>query len=153
MYYVNQEQIQLRLGTIPEIAEALKRTAEAWDGSVMLGMVQERALHLAIEVVTDVGSYLIDGFIMRDASSYEDIMEINHEEKVFDDDIYRVLRELVGLRKPLVQEYYSWKRAEIHPLTLRCCRTFWTDLPFRCGNISGKSLDINRRFLKPAWTA
>lgn len=117
MYYVNQEQIQLRLGTIPEIAEALKRTAEAWDGSVMLGMVQERALHLATEVVTDVGSYLIDGFIMRDASSYEDIMEINHEEKVFDDDIYRVLRELVGLRKPLVQEYYSWKRAEIHPLT------------------------------------
>lgn len=117
MYYVNQEQIQLRLDAIPEIAEALKRTAEAWDGSVMLGMVQERALHLAIEVVTDVGSYLIDGFIMRDASSYEDIMEINHEEKVFDDDIYRVLRELVGLRKPLVQEYYSWNRAEIHPLT------------------------------------
>jgi len=117
VYYVNQEQIQLRLDAIPEIAEALKQTAEAWDGSVMLGMVQERALHLAIEVVTDVGSYLIDGFIMRDASSYEDIMEINHEEKVFDDEIYGVLRELVGLRKPLVQEYYSWKRGEIHPLT------------------------------------
>ncbi|GIO30292.1 MULTISPECIES: DUF86 domain-containing protein [Paenibacillus] len=117
MYYVNEEQIQLRLDAIPEIAEALNKAAESWDGGVMLGMVQERALHLAIEVVTDVGSYLIDGFIMRDASSYEDIMEINHEEKVFDDEIYGALRELVGLRKPLVQEYYSWKRDELHPLT------------------------------------
>ncbi|MCJ8010335.1 DUF86 domain-containing protein [Paenibacillus sp. KQZ6P-2] len=117
MYYVNQEQIQHRLDAIPQIAQSLTKAAESWDGSVVLGMVQERALHLAIEVVTDVGSYLIDGFIMRDASSYEDIMEINHEEKVFDDEIFDVLLKLVSLRKPLVQEYYSWNRSELHPLT------------------------------------
>lgn len=117
MYYVNQEQIQHRLDAIPEIAEALTKVAVSWDGSVMFGMVQERALHLAIEVVTDVGSYLIDGFIMRDASSYEDIMEINYEEKVFDGEVYNVLFELVSLRKALVQEYFTWKRCELHKLT------------------------------------
>jgi len=117
LYYVNQEQIQHRLDAIPQIIQGLTEAAESWDGGVVLGMVQERALHLAIEVVTDVGSYLIDGFIMRDASSYEDIMEINHEEKVFDGEIYSVLLELVSLRKPLAQEYYLWNRSELHRLT------------------------------------
>jgi uncharacterized protein YutE (UPF0331/DUF86 family) len=84
----------------------------------MLGMVQERCLHLAIEIVTDVGSYLIDGFIMRDASSYDDIIQINYEEKVFDNDTYEILRQLVTLRKPLVQDYYSWERSELHPLSV-----------------------------------
>lgn len=117
MYYVNQEQIERRLDAIPEIAAGLRTAAQSWDGGLMLGLVQERALHLAIEVVTDVGSYLIDGFIMRDASSYEDIMEINHEEKVFSQEVYTVLLELVQLRKPLVQDYYEWDRHSLHPLT------------------------------------
>lgn len=117
MYYVNQEQIQRRLEAIPDIVEALKQVAGNWDGGMVSGFVQERALHLAIEVVTDVGSYLIDGFIMRDASSYEDIVEITHEERVFDDEVFAVLAELVSLRKPLVQEYYAWDRRILHKLT------------------------------------
>ncbi|MFL0373381.1 HepT-like ribonuclease domain-containing protein [Paenibacillus amylolyticus] len=118
MYYVNREQIARRLAAVPEVAEGLRGAAEAWDGSLMLGMVQERCLHLAIEIVTDVGSYLIDGFIMRDASSYDDIIQINYEEKVFDDSTYEILRQLVTLRKPLVQDYYSWERSELHPLSV-----------------------------------
>jgi len=117
LYYVNREQIARRLAAVPEVAEGLRRAAQAWDGSLMLGLVQERCLHLAIEIVTDVGSYLIDGFIMRDASSYDDIIQINHEEKVFDVSTYEVLKRLVSLRKPLVQDYFSWERGELHPLT------------------------------------
>ncbi|MFS0869973.1 DUF86 domain-containing protein [Paenibacillus xylanilyticus] len=117
MYYVNREQIARRLAAVPEVAEGLRRASQAWDGSLMLGLVQERCLHLAIEIVTDVGSYLIDGFIMRDASSYDDIIQINHEEHVFDASTYEVLRRLVSLRKPLVQDYFSWERAELHPLS------------------------------------
>lgn len=117
MYYVNREQIAHRLAAVPEVAEGLRLSTQAWDGGLMMGLVQERCLHLAIEIVTDVGSYLIDGFIMRDASSYDDIIEINHEEKVFDSSIYEVLRQLVSLRKPLVQDYFSWNRAELHPLS------------------------------------
>jgi len=117
VYYVNQEQIERRLNAIPDIAEGLRAAAQSWDGGLVLGLVQERALHLAIEVVTDVGSYLIDGFIMRDASSYEDIMDINHEEKVFPQEVHKVLMELVRLRKPLVQDYYDWDRQALHSLT------------------------------------
>ncbi|MDO7906048.1 DUF86 domain-containing protein [Paenibacillus sp. JX-17] len=117
MYYVNREQIELRLNAVPAIASALRQAAEDWDGGLLYGMVQERALHLGIETVTDVGSYLIDGFIMRDASSYEDIIEINFNEGVFSREIYEVLMKLVGLRKPLVQDYYVWERSALHDLT------------------------------------
>jgi len=117
MYYVNQEQIAVRLSAIPELAEALSGLASDWRGDLLQGLAQERALHLAIETVTDVGSYLIDGFIMRDASSYEDIIEIVGGEGVYPAELQNVLTELVKLRKPLVQEYYEWQRSELHPFT------------------------------------
>ena len=113
---MNQEQIAVRLGAISELAEALGMLSKHWQGDLLQGMAQERALHLAIETVTDVGSYLIDGFIMRDASSYEDIMEIVGEEGVFPASMLPTLLQLVKLRKPLVQDYYTWPRQELHPL-------------------------------------
>ncbi|MBD2867522.1 DUF86 domain-containing protein [Paenibacillus arenilitoris] len=117
MYYVNREQIAVRLETLPGIASALRSLADNWQGSVLEGLAQERALHLAIETITDVGSFFIDGFIMRDASSYEDIIEITGEEGVFPAHLLETLTELVKLRKPLVQDYYSWPRGELHPMT------------------------------------
>lgn len=117
MYYVNREQIAVRLETLPEIAAVLDTLAANWQGSMLEGLAQERALHLSIETVTDVGSYLIDGFILRDASSYEDIIEITAEADAFPADMLGTLTELVKLRKPLVQDYYSWPRSELHPLT------------------------------------
>ncbi|KGE16435.1 DUF86 domain-containing protein [Paenibacillus wynnii] len=118
MYYVNRKQIELILDQIPDINAGLRSATANWDGSTLMGLVQERSLHLAIEVVTDVGSCLIDGFIMRDAGSYEDIISIIHEETVFGDSgIYTKLIELVALRKPLVQDYFEWDRSSLHPLT------------------------------------
>lgn len=119
MYYVNRGQIDVRLNAIPAIADALESLASDWRGTLIQGLAQERALHLAVEVVTDVGSYLIDGFIMREASSYEDIVEIIGEEGVFPAERLEPLTELVRLRKPLVQEYFGWERAALHPLTPR----------------------------------
>ncbi|WP_151736145.1 DUF86 domain-containing protein [Paenibacillus tengchongensis] len=117
MYYVNRKQIETVLNQIEDINSGLRRTAAEWDGSLLQGLVQERCLHLAIEVVTDVGSCLIDGFIMRDAGSYEDIIAIIFGEKVFEDaGMYALLIELVGLRKPLVQDYFTWERLALHPL-------------------------------------
>jgi len=117
MYYVNQEQIAIRLKAIPDIAAALEALAVDWQGTLLEGLAQERALHLAIETVTDVGSYLIDGFILRDASSYEDIVEIAGEAGAFPSSMQPLLIELVKLRKPLVQDYYIWSRAELHAMT------------------------------------
>lgn len=117
MYYVDRKQIEARLNSIPALAEALEALAGDWQGSLLQGLAQERALHLAVESVTDIGSYLIDAFIMRDASSYEDIIDVIHGERVFPDALHETLIALVQLRKPLVQQYYDWPRAELHPLT------------------------------------
>lgn len=119
MYYVNRKQIAVRLDAVPELARSLGELAADWRGDALQGLAQERALHLAIEIATDVGSYLIDGFLMRDASSYEDIIEITGAEGVFPDRLKATLIELVKLRKPLVQDYYEWRRSELHPLTGR----------------------------------
>lgn len=117
MYFVNRDMIEKRLNCIPEIAETVSALAAGWESTVLQGMAQERALHLAIEMVTDVGSALIDGFLMRDASSYEDIIDIIAGEEVIPSALAEPLRQLVSLRKPLVQEYYDWPRGQLHPLT------------------------------------
>ncbi|MDF2662248.1 MAG: hypothetical protein K0Q94_5039 [Paenibacillus sp.] len=119
MYYVNHEQIEERLAIIPSLAEAAERIGALWQEESpdqILALAQERLLHLAVELVTDVGSLLIDGFLMRDASSYEDIIDILRVEGVFGERQFEPLYELVKLRKPLVQEYVSLKRDSLHPL-------------------------------------
>ncbi|WP_239617591.1 DUF86 domain-containing protein [Cohnella mopanensis] len=117
MYDVNVDSIRRRLACLPEIAQALSAATVEWSGGLIEGLAQERALHLAAEIVTDVGHALIDGFIMRDASSYEDIIEIIAGEGVITEQVSEPLRRLVLLRKTLVQEYDLWPRSELHPLT------------------------------------
>lgn len=117
MYYVNRQQIEIRLQFIPEMIRVLQTLQQSWDPeSPLYPFAQERALHLAVETVTDVGSYLIDGFLMRDASSYEDIVEILRDEQVVSSDLARPLFELVELRKPLVQQYFNLERDRLRPV-------------------------------------
>lgn len=117
MYFVNRESIASRLACIPAIANALEQVAAHWTGDLLQGLAQERALHLGAEIVTDVGSALIDGFVMRDASSYEDIIDIIAGESVIPPSDADLVRRLVGLRKPLVQDYDRWARTRLHELT------------------------------------
>jgi uncharacterized protein YutE (UPF0331/DUF86 family) len=53
---------------------------------------------------------------MRDASSYEDIVEILRGENVLSAELARYLSDLVKLRKPLMQDYVSFPRDGLHPL-------------------------------------
>ncbi|MEX2461883.1 MAG: HepT-like ribonuclease domain-containing protein [Paenibacillaceae bacterium] len=118
MYYVDHKQIEDRLRCISYIVEASERLCQTWDASDPLYVLaQERTLHLAIEVITDVGSLLIDGFLMRDASSYEDIINVLIGEKVFTADLEIPMIQLVKLRKPLVQDYMHLDRFHLHPIT------------------------------------
>lgn len=120
MYYVNQEQIEQRLQFISVILKAMDELSQSWSGEDLLkSLAQERILHLTIESVTDIGSFMIDGLMMREASSYEDIIEILHGEDVFSSHIKDILLELVKLRRPLVQDYFAFERnKELHPLLL-----------------------------------
>src|ERR1043166_1967623 len=53
----------------------------------------------------DVGNAMIDGFIMRDPGSYDDIIDILLDEKVITKDMEQPLKEVVALRKMIVREF------------------------------------------------
>jgi uncharacterized protein YutE (UPF0331/DUF86 family) len=118
MYFINHEQIDGRIQFLTVLAEASQQLEAQWAQGKHLTwqLSQERVLHLAIETVTDIGSLLIDAFILRDASSYEDIVEIVHGEGAYSESLTETLLQLVKLRKPLVQDYVEWSRQDLHPL-------------------------------------
>lgn len=116
MYFVDVGQIEARLEFLPVIVETGTKLAEAWNSADRIHVfAQERLLHLAVETVTDVGSLLIDGFLMRDASSYEDIVDILRGEGVLEEALAERLTRLVKLRKALVQDYMLLDAAQLHP--------------------------------------
>ncbi|MFC0215373.1 DUF86 domain-containing protein [Paenibacillus chartarius] len=120
MYFINREQIDSRFAYMGKLAAASAELARQWkEDDAILAMAQERALHLAIECVTDIGSLLIDAFILRDASSYEDIIDILRGEGAFKQETAGLLLELVKLRRPLVQDYVSLELGGLHELTKR----------------------------------
>jgi uncharacterized protein YutE (UPF0331/DUF86 family) len=73
----------------------------------------ERITHLIIESVLDAGNAIIDGFIMRDPGSYEDIIEILIDEKVVTKKTGTSLKTLVQYRKVLVQLYTEIDHTEL----------------------------------------
>lgn len=60
---------------------------------------------MSIEAILDVGNQMIDGFIMRDPGSYEDIIEIMQDEQVVPEEEARQLIQFIQLRRLLVTEY------------------------------------------------
>jgi len=58
-----------------------------------------------IESVIDVGNSMIDGFIMRDPGSYDDIIDILVDEKVITKEMDQPLKKVLALRKMLVREF------------------------------------------------
>lgn len=60
---------------------------------------------MMLESVLDVGNDVIDGFIMRDPGSYEDIIDILLDEKVISQETGNSLKTLIPFRKQLVQLY------------------------------------------------
>jgi uncharacterized protein YutE (UPF0331/DUF86 family) len=120
MYDINTVEIEARLAFIQDWKQAYEEVCRAdyWQESSLVPVVtfaQERLLQLAIEMVTDVASYLIDGYIMRDAGSYEDIIEIMRDEQVVSEPLANQLVELVSLKKDLQQHYLQFPRGVIHP--------------------------------------
>lgn len=73
----------------------------------------ERMAQLMIDCVLDVGNAIIDGFIMRDPGSYEDIIDILVDEKVVQSKEGEGLKEMVRLRKMLVQDYISVQHEQV----------------------------------------
>jgi uncharacterized protein YutE (UPF0331/DUF86 family) len=109
MYDVNTGRIEEVLTHMDRMLRLLRRITEreneAIESDEVAVAAMERALHLCIEGIADVGNALIDGFIMRDPGSYTDIVEILRDETVLDDRQAKQLTAVVDFRKQLVNQY------------------------------------------------
>ncbi|MBM7554883.1 type VII toxin-antitoxin system HepT family RNase toxin [Thalassobacillus pellis] len=76
----------------------------------------ERMTHMTIETIIDVGNMMIDGFIMRDPGSYDDIIDILTDEKVIPQEQEEAFKTFIKLRKMLVQDYLEIDHDEIRNL-------------------------------------
>lgn len=114
MYFVDRELIERNLAYL-ENHLMLLGSNQKWSTPVELAAL-ERISHMIIESVLDVGNSIIDGFIMRDPGSYEDIVDILMDESVVTSEMGIALKEIVSLRKPLVQNYLDINHTQIQNL-------------------------------------
>ncbi|WP_078379107.1 DUF86 domain-containing protein [Sutcliffiella halmapala] len=111
MYFVDREKIEQILVYIEENLKCYQDHS-SWN-TVVERKALERIVQSTIEGILDVGNAMIDGFIMRDPGSYEDIIDILEDEKVVTSDIAEQLKRLIRLRKTLVQEYLDLQHNEL----------------------------------------
>ncbi|GED58467.1 DUF86 domain-containing protein [Brevibacillus formosus] len=120
MYDVNTKRIDQVLEHMSRMLDLLDKLSERGAKAVLADEVavaaMERALHLSIEGIVDVGNALIDGFIMRDPGSYSDIVEILRDEQVITDEQALILTRVTDFRKHLVNDYTSVPVNEMYSL-------------------------------------
>ncbi|MCC2930613.1 DUF86 domain-containing protein [Bacillus sp. LBG-1-113] len=114
MYFVDRNKIEHTLGFF-ERQLALFHSQTDWKSKIE-GLALERIGHLLIECILDTGNDMIDGFIMRDPGSYDDIMDILVDEKVVTEEEGAQLKQLIAYRKTLVQQYQLADSAELYKL-------------------------------------
>jgi uncharacterized protein YutE (UPF0331/DUF86 family) len=131
MYFVDREKIEDILVYMNKQLNIVSRQ-DQWNDTLEK-LALERVAHVIIESILDVGNSMIDGFIMRDPGSYEDIIDILLDEKVITDKMSEDLKRLVEQRKPLVQEYTSVDHEQLHTILKEVFQTL-THFPTQVRN-------------------
>ncbi|WP_404453882.1 DUF86 domain-containing protein [Virgibacillus necropolis] len=104
MYFVDRNKIEETLIYMDGLLQELgKQSFESFRDKLVL----ERITQMVIESMLDVGNMMIDGFIMRDPGSYEDIIDILVDEKVLPSDELEAYKSVIKLRTMLVKEYLT----------------------------------------------
>jgi uncharacterized protein YutE (UPF0331/DUF86 family) len=111
MYFVDRNKIEETLRYMEKMLHIYKEKAD-WDDELSR-LALERIVHLVIEAILDVGNAMIDGFIMRDPGSYEDIIDILTDEKVITDEDAKGLKAMIAHRKMLVHHYTDVDHAKL----------------------------------------
>ncbi|MEK4230472.1 DUF86 domain-containing protein [Solibacillus sp. FSL H8-0538] len=112
MYFVDRNKITLNLSHLDELL-AIFESEKNWLKDDISKLALQRIGHNVMEAMMDVGNLVIDGFIMRDPGSYEDIIDIFVDEKVITPEMDAPLKAVVGLRKMLVREFLAVDNAEV----------------------------------------
>jgi len=103
MYFVNRQSILDRIEIINSMLEYYDANSQPKNKTEELAL--ERMTHLLIDAILDIGNTMIDGFIMRDPGSYDDIVDILMDEKVINSTIGESIKKLIPIRKHLLQDY------------------------------------------------
>ncbi|PLS18088.1 DUF86 domain-containing protein [Bacillus sp. M6-12] len=111
MYFVDRDRIELTLQYLERQIRTFQGQSH-WESELEL-LALERIIQTSIEAVLDVGNAMIDGFIMRDPGSYDDIIDIMLDEKVISEEMELMFKQVLPLRKALVQNYISVEHSAI----------------------------------------
>ncbi|WP_010647338.1 DUF86 domain-containing protein [Oceanobacillus massiliensis] len=103
MYFVDRSKIEQVLSFMKKILNEVKKESSYTEFKDKLSL--ERMVHVLIESTLDVGNMMIDGFIMRDPGSFEDIIDILVDEKVLPQEEEAAYKSFIGLRKMLINNY------------------------------------------------
>ncbi|MFS0559632.1 DUF86 domain-containing protein [Terribacillus sp. 179-K 1B1 HS] len=101
MYFVDKRKIEAILTYMEELLAAEMTPSEELSGK----LAAERRAQLLIEGILDTGNSVIDGFIMRDPGSYDDIIDILADEQVIAENTAPAFKEIIALRKMLTGDY------------------------------------------------
>ncbi|MYL55362.1 DUF86 domain-containing protein [Pontibacillus yanchengensis] len=113
MYFVDRSKIESTLQYLEQLLVDYKN--EAVDTPLKrLGL--ERCVQMTIESIVDVGNMMIDGFIMRDPGSYEDIIDILIDETVLPESEEEAYKAVIAIRKQLVREYTDMNHDELQQM-------------------------------------
>lgn len=117
MYFIDRSKITETVIYMGKLVELYEEKAQ-WT-SLTDELALERLASNMIESVIDVGNSMIDGFIMRDPGSYEDIIDILTDEKVVTPEMDGPLKQVIGLRKMLVREFEAVNHQELQDVLNR----------------------------------
>lgn len=117
MYFVDRGKIEKTLVYMEQKISFLSElSSKKSPKSPIEQLAFERSTHVIIESILDVGNAMIDGFIMRDPGSYEDIIDILDDEKVLSKEMVQPLKQVVGARKLLVHHYIDVNHEAVHQI-------------------------------------
>ena len=114
MYFIDREKIEKTL-VYMETQIALFEEQNDWKSNLEK-LALERIGQTLIESILDTGNAMIDGFIMRDPGSYDDIIDILDDEKVIKNGMSSSLKKVISFRKMLVQEYIEIDHHQIESM-------------------------------------
>ncbi|EPD50534.1 DUF86 domain-containing protein [Paenisporosarcina sp. FSL H8-0542] len=115
MYFVDRKKINHTLKYMTTLMEMLETSVNS-SMNEFEKLALERIAQNIIESMIDVGNSMIDGFIMRDPGSYDDIIDILTDEKVISVEMDAPLKEVIGLRKMLVRDFMSVNHKEVQTI-------------------------------------
>lgn len=113
MYFVDRNQINKALEHMEHLL-GVYESGNGWADDEIRSLALERIAQVVIESIIDVGNSMIDGFIMRDPGSYEDIIDIMEDERVVTAEMAAPLKQVIDLRKMIVREFTEVDIAEIN---------------------------------------